>query len=84
VQQAREFYRQLNVPLQEVAIQRHLQSPKNDTIANVPVVIAVPQGVNETTPANTKVLLYLHGEFFVQLMAVIAASGDASSVQATQ
>lgn len=39
-----------------------LQSVRNATIANVPVVIAVPKSVNETSPANTKVLMYVHGE----------------------
>lgn len=78
VQQAREFYRQLNIPLQAVAIQRHLQSPKNDTIANIPVVIAVPQGVNETTPADTKVLMYLHGKFCIAVSTASFTNGEAS------
>jgi len=39
-----------------------LQSVRNATIANVPVVIAVPKGIKKTSPANTKVLMYLHGE----------------------
>lgn len=60
--QAREWYRQQQAPLHAAAVQQHRQSTTNSTIANVPVVVGVPKGVNKGDPANTKVLLYMHGE----------------------
>jgi hypothetical protein len=59
LQQAREFYRAQQAPFHEKAVKQHLQSVR---IGGVPVVVGVPKGVTETSPANTKVLMYLHGE----------------------
>jgi hypothetical protein len=42
---------------------RYIGSKRNASIGGVPVVIAVPKGVPERSPAETKVLLYLHGEY---------------------
>lgn len=62
LQQAREFYRAQQAPFHEKAVKQHLQSVRNSSIGGVPVVVGVPKGVTETSPANTKVLMYLHGE----------------------
>lgn len=62
LQQARGDYQQLSTPLHEAAVTQYLQSVSNSTIGGVPVVIGVPKGVNTTDPANTRVLLYMHGE----------------------
>jgi hypothetical protein len=62
LQQVREFYRAQQAPFHDKAVKQHLQSVRNSSIGGVPVVIGVPKGVTETLPANTKVLMYLHGE----------------------
>lgn len=62
IQTARDFYRDLNAPLHAAAVQQHLQSVRNSTVGNISVVIGVPKGVSETDPANTKVVIYMHGE----------------------
>jgi hypothetical protein len=45
----------------EAAKKKYIQSIRNGTIGGVPVMYAVPKGVNATPPADTKVLLYVHG-----------------------
>jgi hypothetical protein len=57
-----QFYRQINEPLHAAAVEQHLQSVSNGTVGNVSVVIGVPKGVTETDPANTKVVMYMHGK----------------------
>jgi hypothetical protein len=62
VQAIRDFYRQSMVPLHEAAVQQHLHSVRNSTVGNVSVAIGVPKGVPEKDPADTKVVIYMHGE----------------------
>lgn len=61
--QAREWYKQLDLPYHAVAVQQHLQSITNSTIGNVPVVIGVPKGVDGKRHGDTKVLMYMHGRW---------------------
>jgi hypothetical protein len=49
--------------LSAAAEAQYIGSKRNERIGGVPVVIAVPKGVQESAPANTKVLLFLHGKF---------------------
>jgi hypothetical protein len=48
--------------LSAAAEAQYIGSKRNTTIGGVPALIAVPKGVQEGSPANMKVLLYLHGE----------------------
>jgi hypothetical protein len=61
-QKAQNFYRELSEPLHAAAVEAYLQTPVNSSIGGVPVVIAAAKGVNASSNADTKVLLYLHGE----------------------
>ena len=63
-QQLRTFLANITAPLPRAAEQQYLQTDRtrNSTIGGVPVVVAVPKGINHTAPGNTKTLLYLHGE----------------------
>lgn len=58
----RQTLRTFTINASDAAVATYLQSTRNDTIAGVPVVFGIPKGVdNATSPANTKLLLYLHG-----------------------
>jgi acetyl esterase/lipase len=50
---------------------QYIGNKRNANIGGVPVVIAVPKKVQESSPANTKVLFYLHGGFFFMLLNTI-------------
>jgi hypothetical protein len=41
---------------------QYIQSVRNASFAGVPVLVALPKGVQERPPADTKVVMYLHGE----------------------
>jgi hypothetical protein len=58
----RTFFPSALANLSVAAEAQYIGSKRDASIAGVPVVIAVPKGVQESSPANTKVLLYLHGE----------------------
>lgn len=74
------FRRDLSKPLHDAAVAQYLQSVNNSTIGNVPVVIGVPKGVQETGKANTKVLLYMHGERLRHMHVPRNTSGHHDSV----
>lgn len=58
----RQFYADFSINTSTAAVATFLQSTRNDTIAGVSVVFGVPKGVNSNTkPADTKLLIYLHG-----------------------
>jgi acetyl esterase/lipase len=61
VAQLRSFFPSAFANLSAAAEAQYISSKRNTTIGGVPAVIAVPKGVQEGSPPNTKVLLYLHG-----------------------
>jgi hypothetical protein len=61
VAQLRSFFPGAFANLSAAAEAQYISSKRNTSIGGVPAVIAVPKGVREGSPANTKVLLYLHG-----------------------
>lgn len=65
VAQLRPLFEGIGVNETKAAMAKYIQSTRNGTIGGVPVMYAVPKGVKATLPANTKVLLYLHGRFFL-------------------
>ena len=62
VARLRETFAALTRNLSRAAEAQYIERTRNDTVGGVQVLVAVPKGVTETVPANTKVLLYIHGE----------------------
>lgn len=62
VAQLRSVFPSAFANLSAAAEAQYIGSKRNTSIGGVPAVIAVPKGVQEGSPANTKVLLYLHGK----------------------
>jgi acetyl esterase/lipase len=57
----RGSFADLMTPIAKAAEVMYMQSTRNGTIGGVPVMYAVPKGVNPTSNADAKVLLYMHG-----------------------
>jgi acetyl esterase/lipase len=47
--------------MQDAAARTYIASQRNTSVGGVPVLVSVPKGVLEGAPADTRVVVYLHG-----------------------
>jgi acetyl esterase/lipase len=62
----RRFFENTSINSSAAAVATYLESTRNDTIAGVPVVFGILKNANKNTkPADTRLLIYLHGGGYV-------------------